>query len=101
MNPNDIIPEFSPDLPQLFVTLVEESCFLQVLRNYLLNDSVLDITRHIPLYRTILQLLRALATSTQMIHLLSDEQENDPKTTVASRFEQLKTCLELYADKLK
>lgn len=63
--------------------------------------AVLDITRHIPLYRAILQLLRALSISSQLIQLLMAKQDNDSKTSIASLLFMLKSCVDTYASRLK
>lgn len=62
---------------------------------------VLDITRHIPLYRAILQLLRALSVSSQLLKLLITRQEYDSKTTIASLLFNMKSCVDTYASRLK
>ncbi|CAG9807884.1 unnamed protein product [Chironomus riparius] len=114
INPGDIIPNADSnsinyresalntcDLPPLFIDLVQQSCLIPALCSYLRNDSVLDITRHIPLYRAILQLLRALSISTQLINLLTTKQENDSKTSIASLLFNMKSCVDTYASRLK
>ncbi|KAG5670331.1 hypothetical protein PVAND_000606 [Polypedilum vanderplanki] len=114
INPGDIIPNAetnninyhdsmseSCDLPPIFTDLLQQSCLIPALCSYLRNDSVLDITRHIPLYRAILQLLRALSISSQLIHLLLAKQENDSKTSIASLLGNMKSCVDTYASRLK
>lgn len=63
--------------------------------------TVLDITRHIPLYRAILQLLRALSISSQLIQLLTAKQDRDSKTSIASLLYNMKSCVDTYASRLK
>lgn len=62
---------------------------------------MLDITRHIPLYRAILQLLRALSISSQLMQLLVARQDNDSKTSIASLLYNMKSCVDTYASRLK
>lgn len=109
------------ELPPLFLDLLQQSCLIPALCSYLRNDSgnfylgilkefslkfynffsVLDITRHIPLYRAILQLLRALSISSQLAQLLVLKQENDTKTSIANLLYNMKSCVDIYASKLK
>lgn len=108
------------DLPPLFMDLLEQSCLNSALCSYLRNDSgmlqtrvadqqianfvtptVLDITRHIPLYRAILQLLRALSISSQLIQVLIAKQDIDSKTSIASLLYNMKSCVDTYASRLK
>lgn len=63
--------------------------------------TVLDITRHIPLYRAILQLLRALSISHHSVELLIMKQDNDSKTSIASLLYNMKSCVDTYASRLK
>ncbi|CRK88840.1 CLUMA_CG002660, isoform A [Clunio marinus] len=116
INPGDIVPtaeaadsdnisyrdstEFC-ELPPLFLELLRQSCLIPALCSYLRNDSVLDITRHIPLYRAILQLLRALSISSQLIQLLIAKQDNDSKTSIATLLYNMKSCVDTYASRLK
>lgn len=59
-----------PRLPQQLSPLLHKSCLLPAVCSYLRNDSVLDMARHIPLYRAVLQVLRALAVCPQLAPLL-------------------------------
>ncbi|KAL5464129.1 hypothetical protein EMCRGX_G033096 [Ephydatia muelleri] len=54
------------DLRDIFTT----SCLLPAMASYLLNDSVLDISKHIPLYNSLLELLFCLASNESLRHLL-------------------------------
>uniref|UniRef100_A0A1B0DPU0 Uncharacterized protein n=1 Tax=Phlebotomus papatasi TaxID=29031 RepID=A0A1B0DPU0_PHLPP len=63
---------------------------------------VLDITRHIPLYRAILQLLRAIALSNQLVSLLLPQQnENGNTISIATLLSNMKSCVDTYASRLK
>lgn len=57
------------------------------------------ILRRIPLYRAILQLLRALSISSQLRQLLDTKSDNDPKTTMASLLYNMKSLVDAYASK--
>ncbi|XP_075983137.1 BIR repeat containing ubiquitin-conjugating enzyme isoform X3 [Anticarsia gemmatalis] len=48
------------DLPQEFIELVANSSLVPAICSYLRNDSVLDMSRHIPLYVCVLRAARAL-----------------------------------------
>ncbi|XP_030370289.1 baculoviral IAP repeat-containing protein 6 isoform X2 [Scaptodrosophila lebanonensis] len=117
INPGDCIPselhgedilayhevrDVTHDLPPLFQSLLQQSCLVPALSSYLRNDSVLDITRHIPLYRAILKLLRALSLSKQMVSLLQPLQsssENAPP--IVELLKNMKMCVDTYARRLK
>lgn len=71
---------------------------------------VLDITRHIPLYRAILQLLRAIALSGQLVALLmpcggigaaSSMNDSSSSLSIAALLLNMKTCVDIYASRLK
>lgn len=61
---------------------------------------VLDITRHIPLYRAILQLLRAISLSNQLVSLLVNK-NNEGKISIAALLANMKACVDTYASRLK
>ncbi|XP_058461839.1 baculoviral IAP repeat-containing protein 6 isoform X2 [Malaya genurostris] len=114
INPGDKIPlnldsdelsyrecsETLPELPPIFLDLLQQSCLIPALSSYLRNDSVLDITRHIPLYRAILQLLRAISLSNQLLSLLVNK-NNEGKISIASLLSNMKACVDTYASRLK
>lgn len=91
----------NPKLPDLFLSMLKQSCLIPALSSYLRNDSVLDITRHIPLYRAILKLLRALALSIQLVSLLSPQNRDDASASIAALLSNMKTCVDTYANRLK
>ncbi|XP_067616443.1 baculoviral IAP repeat-containing protein 6 isoform X2 [Eurosta solidaginis] len=96
------IREVSGELPPLFIVLLQQSCLIPALSSYLRNDSVLDITRHIPLYRAILQLLRALSLSTELVSLLQPVISNtDSSPAIVELLLNMKTCVDTYAKRLK
>ncbi|XP_055678936.1 baculoviral IAP repeat-containing protein 6 isoform X3 [Lutzomyia longipalpis] len=94
--------EDTPELPSIFFELLQQSCLIPALCSYLGNDSVLDITRHIPLYRAILQLLRAIALSNQLVLLLQPQQNESGSTiSIATLLSNMKSCVDTYASRLK
>lgn len=88
------------ELPGSLFDLLQKSCLIPALSSYLRNDSVLDITRHIPLYRAILQLLRSISTSHQLIPLLSPK-GSDQSPPIAELLTNMKHCVDTYAKRLK
>jgi baculoviral IAP repeat-containing protein 6 len=48
------------DLSDMAFEVFDHSCIINALSSYLRNDSVLDMSRHIPLYKSALRLLRSL-----------------------------------------
>ncbi|KAL9897854.1 dual E2 ubiquitin-conjugating enzyme/E3 ubiquitin-protein ligase BIRC6-like isoform 3-T4 [Glossina fuscipes fuscipes] len=98
--PPQEINELGGELPNQFLQLLQQSCLIPALSSYLRNDSVLDITRHIPLYRAILQLLRALSLSQQLTSLLQP-QPSKSSPSIAELLVNMKTCVDTYAKRLK
>lgn len=88
------------ELPGSVFDLLQKSCLIPALSSYLRNDSVLDITRHIPLYRAILQLLRSISTSHQLIPLLSPK-GSDQSPPISELLTNMKHCVDTYAKRLK
>ncbi|XP_034488815.1 baculoviral IAP repeat-containing protein 6 [Drosophila innubila] len=118
INPGDCIPsdmrgedilafhdvrDVTGELPPIFQTLLQQSCLIPALSSYLRNDSVLDITRHIPLYRAILKLLRALSLSKNLVSLLQPTSSANGECTppIAELLKSMKTCVDTYAKRLK
>ncbi|KAK3562833.1 hypothetical protein QTP86_010625 [Hemibagrus guttatus] len=75
--------------------------------------SVLDMARHIPLYRALLELLRALSSSSSLVPLLlplststtEEEEEEEPNaqshTSVSTLLAKMKTCVDTYTNRLR
>lgn len=116
INPGDCIPsemrgedilayhdvrDVTGELPPIFQTLLQQSCLIPALSSYLRNDSVLDITRHIPLYRAILKLLRALSLSKNLVSLLQPSANGDCTPPISELLKNMKTCVDTYAKRLK
>ncbi|XP_054010480.1 baculoviral IAP repeat-containing protein 6 isoform X1 [Hylaeus anthracinus] len=89
------------ELPSPFPDLLALSCLLPALSSYLRNDSVLDMARHIPLYRAVLQLLRAMARSNQLAPLLLPKgggKSGEP--SVVSLLSSMRVCVDTYVHKI-
>ncbi|CAK9813280.1 Baculoviral IAP repeat-containing protein 6 [Anthophora quadrimaculata] len=89
------------ELPISFPDLLARSCLLPALSSYLRNDSVLDMARHIPLYRAVLQLLRAMALSNQLAPLLLPRGGiKSGESSVVSLLSSMKICVDTYVHKI-
>ncbi|XP_009702521.1 PREDICTED: baculoviral IAP repeat-containing protein 6-like [Cariama cristata] len=78
--------------------------------SYLRNDSVLDMARHVPLYRALLELLRAIASCTSMVPLLlplsgesseEEEEQLESQASVGTLLAKMKTCVDTYTNRLR
>lgn len=99
-----------PCLPMQLPPLLQKSCLLPAVCSYLRNDSVLDMARHIPLYRAVLQVLRALAVCQQLAPLLlpADRRRlglggrnSGDSLSATSLLNKMKSCVDTYASRLK
>ncbi|XP_019627384.1 PREDICTED: LOW QUALITY PROTEIN: baculoviral IAP repeat-containing protein 6-like [Branchiostoma belcheri] len=98
-------------LPTIIPELLSHSCLIPALSSYLRNDSVLDMARHVPLYRAVLELLRALAISRHLVHLLlplpqpqqlgAEPDGEEPPVSVSRLLEKMKQCVDTYAKTLR
>jgi len=88
------------ELPASFPDLLARSCLLPALSSYLRNDSVLDMARHIPLYRAVLQLLRAMALSSQLAPILIPRGSRSGEPSVVSLLSSMKVCVDTYVSKI-
>ncbi|XP_037398087.1 baculoviral IAP repeat-containing protein 6 isoform X3 [Pygocentrus nattereri] len=102
----------STALPSVLQELLSQSCLIPAMSSYLRNDSVLDMARHVPLYRALLELLRAISTCTGLVPLLlplsgdaSEEEEEDERsesqTSVGMLLAKMKTCVDTYTNRLR
>lgn len=57
-------------LPEGIYETLEASCLIPVLESYLKNDSLLDMGRHIFLYRTVLQIVRSFSSHEALLPLM-------------------------------
>ncbi|XP_049817886.1 baculoviral IAP repeat-containing protein 6 isoform X3 [Aethina tumida] len=99
INPSDKANDITKELlPPPFTELLANSKLIPVLSSYLKNDSVFDIARHIPLYKAVLQLLRAIASSSQLVNLILVRKAEEPSLSVLLK--NMKTCVDTYTSKL-
>ncbi|CAL1542612.1 unnamed protein product [Lymnaea stagnalis] len=122
MNPNGSVktssestsptpPDTERDLiPDTLADLLSQSCLVPALSSYLRNDSVLDMARHVPLYRALLQLLRGITVNPSLVPILlpmDEERQRQGKNSVESHasietlLEKMKGCVDTYASRLK
>ncbi|XP_071454170.1 dual E2 ubiquitin-conjugating enzyme/E3 ubiquitin-protein ligase BIRC6 [Hetaerina americana] len=103
-----------PDEASVFHDLLLRSCLLPAISSYLRNDSVLDMARHIPLYRAVLQLLRALALTPMLVSLLLPQETSRVRRTggclppgamdglaLVCLLTKMKHCVDTYASRLR
>ncbi|XP_018580423.1 baculoviral IAP repeat-containing protein 6 isoform X3 [Scleropages formosus] len=105
-------------LPSVLQELLSQSCLIPAMSSYLRNDSVLDMARHVPLYRALLELLRAISTSTALVPLLlplsgdpadvaeeeeeaAAEERSECQTSVGLLLAKMKTCVDTYTNRLR
>jgi baculoviral IAP repeat-containing protein 6 (apollon) len=100
MNPQDEIPSDAIPLPFLFVNLLEQSCLVPVIRSYMRNDSMLDMTKHIPLYRSITLLIRAISTCSELVHLLMMKQD-EMDEPIADLLTKIRKMTETYKSRVR
>ncbi|XP_054605954.2 dual E2 ubiquitin-conjugating enzyme/E3 ubiquitin-protein ligase BIRC6 isoform X4 [Nothobranchius furzeri] len=104
----------SSALPAVLQELLSQSCLIPAMSSYLRNDSVLDMARHVPLYRALLELLRAISTYTALVPLLlplsadpaqeeeeEDEEQSEGQTSVGMLLAKMKTCVDTYTNRLR
>ena len=85
-------------------------------RLFLSVSPVLDMARHVPLYRALLELLRAISTCTALVPLLlplpggpgqeepdddMDDQGSEGQTSVGMLLAKMKTCVDTYTNRLR
>ncbi|XP_078504876.1 dual E2 ubiquitin-conjugating enzyme/E3 ubiquitin-protein ligase BIRC6 isoform X3 [Lissotriton helveticus] len=100
----------SSALPSVLQELLSQSCLIPAMSSYLRNDSVLDMARHVPLYRALLELLRAIASCTSLVPLLlplsgengeEDEEQSESQASVGTLLAKMKTCVDTYTNRLR
>ncbi|XP_074501768.1 dual E2 ubiquitin-conjugating enzyme/E3 ubiquitin-protein ligase BIRC6 isoform X2 [Sebastes fasciatus] len=104
----------SSALPAVLQELLSQSCLIPAMSSYLRNDSVLDMARHVPLYRALLELLRAISTCTALVPLMlplygdlgqdeeeEDEEHSEGQTSVGMLLAKMKTCVDTYTNRLR
>ncbi|GAB1609836.1 baculoviral IAP repeat-containing protein 6-like isoform X2 [Argonauta hians] len=91
-------------LPEVVPELLSLSCLVPAISSYLRNDSVLDMARHIPLYKALLELLRGIAICPMLVPLLLPlDKSGDGEMTVSvcTLLEKMRGCVDTYANRLK
>ena len=91
-------------LPDIVPEMLSHSCLVPALSSYLRNDSVLDMARHVPLYRSLLLLLRAVSTCPPLIMLLLPLEKDgnaDSAAAVRELLDKMRGCVDTYASRLK
>ncbi|XP_028983369.1 baculoviral IAP repeat-containing protein 6 isoform X2 [Betta splendens] len=100
-------------LPTVLQELLSQSCLIPAMSSYLRNDSVLDMARHVPLYRALLELLRAISTCAALVPLLlplsgdlghedeEEEEQSEGQTSVGMLLAKMKTCVDTYTNRLR
>ncbi|XP_029449757.1 baculoviral IAP repeat-containing protein 6 isoform X2 [Rhinatrema bivittatum] len=96
-------------LPSVLQELLSQSCLIPAMSSYLRNDSVLDMARHVPLYRALLELLRAIASCTSLVPLLlplsgengEDDDHLESQASVGTLLAKMKTCVDTYTNRLR
>jgi baculoviral IAP repeat-containing protein 6 len=89
-------------LPFLLPELLAQSCLVPALSSYLRNDSVLDMACHVPLYRSLLEILRAIAVCPPLMPLLLPlDAEDDSTVSLSSLLDKMKQCVDTYASRLR
>lgn len=75
--------------------------------------AVLDMARHVPLYRALLELLRAISTCTSLVPLLlplsgdpgrepeEEDEQAEGHTSVGMLLAKMKTCVDTYTNRLR
>ncbi|OXB71968.1 UNVERIFIED_CONTAM: hypothetical protein H355_003570 [Colinus virginianus] len=70
----------------------------------------MDMARHVPLYRALLELLRAIASCTSMVPLLlplsgenseEEEEQLESQASVGTLLAKMKTCVDTYTNRLR
>jgi len=68
----------------------------------MLLHAVLDMACHVPLYRALLELLRAIAVCSPLMPLLLPlDGDDDSSVSISSLLEKMKQCVDTYASRLK
>uniref|UniRef100_A0A2C9JJC5 Dual E2 ubiquitin-conjugating enzyme/E3 ubiquitin-protein ligase BIRC6 n=1 Tax=Biomphalaria glabrata TaxID=6526 RepID=A0A2C9JJC5_BIOGL len=97
-------------IPESLAELLSQSCLVPALSSYLRNDSVLDMARHVPLYRSLLQLLRGMTVNPSLVPILLPMEEDGQKNgggtgethaSIEVLLEKMKGCVDTYASRLK
>ncbi|KAH9496163.1 Baculoviral IAP repeat-containing protein 6, partial [Bulinus truncatus] len=97
-------------IPESLSELLSQSCLVPAVSSYLRNDSVLDMARHVPLYRALLQLLRGITVNPSLVPILLPMDEDSQRSggnnveshaSIEVLLEKMKGCVDTYASRLK
>lgn len=91
-------------IPDIIQDLFSQSCLVPSMSSYLRNDSVLDMARHIPLYRALLELLRGISVCSTLVPLLlplDKENNTDSTAAVGVLLDKMRGCVDTYVSRLK
>ncbi|KAK8727583.1 hypothetical protein OTU49_009634 [Cherax quadricarinatus] len=103
-------PHAPPALPSALLHLFQNSGLITTIASNLSNDSVLDMSRHVPLYRALLALVRGLSVTSSLAPLLMTQQHSAPTnggndTTalpcIPALLERMKSTVNTYMAKLR
>jgi hypothetical protein len=100
IDPRDDVDCVDQPLPLIFGDILEKSNLMPIIRNYLENDSVLDISKHITLYRSIFQLIRAISTYGQLVHLLMSKQ-NETNKPIVKLLSNIQESVKTYCNRIR
>ncbi|KAI6224535.1 UBC core domain-containing protein [Aphelenchoides fujianensis] len=99
-------------IPLDFVITLQRSCLNATLNSYMMNDSVLDISRHVVVYESVVGLILAICSSAPLaqpadrpaaLDHMSDlilETDESSGCSVYDRLKKLCGCVEIYMNKL-
>ncbi|KAK7067357.1 Baculoviral IAP repeat-containing protein 6 [Halocaridina rubra] len=100
----------SPPLPPALLHLFQNSGLITTIASNLSNDSVLDMSRHVPLYRALLALVRGLSVTSSLSPLLMTTQNPtvshgggniNSLPCIPSLLEKMKSTVNTYMTKLR
>ncbi|XP_064112985.1 baculoviral IAP repeat-containing protein 6-like isoform X2 [Macrobrachium nipponense] len=100
----------SPALPPALLHLFQNSGLITTIASNLSNDSVLDMSRHVPLYRALLALVRGLSVTSSLSPLLMTTQNSTVSNGVGNTttlpciptlLEKMKSTVNTYMAKLR
>ena len=64
-------------------------------------SSVLDMARHVPLYKSLLELLRGLTVCPVLVPLLLPLDRDNDSSSISTLLQKMKGCVDTYASRLK
>ncbi len=76
------------------IEIFDDSCLINALSSYLRNDSVLDMSRHIPLYKSALKLVQAFILEPKLRSLIQN-------CNIFDLIKNMKQFVDTYIQKIK